>query len=390
MPKPTVNIALIGYGFMGRAHSNALHQVKAFFNPPVEPRLRVLCGRNVDAARAVAEAFGWEETVADWREAVARPDIHVVDIATPVHTHREIALAAARAGKAIICEKPLACSLAEALEMAQAVEAAGVLNLCNYNYRRTPAVALAAQMVRAGQLGELFHWRSQFLQSWLVDPNFPLTWRLQKEKAGSGALGDLASHSIDLARYLVGEVEAVCSMLHTYTRERPLPLRDVGRASVPGSERGPVTVDDAAWALFRFRNGARGLLEVTRMATGRLTAHRFEINGREGSLAFDFERLNELLYFSRRDPLEAQGWRTIHVTQPVHPYMGAWWPAGHSIGYEHTFVHALADFFRAYVEGRPCAPDFRDAAQTQAVLEAIALSAEVGRWVEVRQVLPGG
>ncbi|MBC7224262.1 MAG: Gfo/Idh/MocA family oxidoreductase, partial [Anaerolineae bacterium] len=297
MVKPTVNIALIGYGFMGRAHSNALRQVKAFFNPPVEPRLRVLCGRNTQAAQAVADAFGWEEVVGDWREVVSRPDIHVVDIATPGHTHREIAIAAARAGKAILCEKPLANSLAEALEMVDAVVAAGVPNMCNFNYRRTPAVALAAQMLRAGRLGEIFHWRSLFLQSWLVDPNFPLTWRLQKDKAGSGALGDLGSHSIDLARYLVGEIDAVCAMLHTYTPERPLPLKDAGRASVPGTEKGPVTVDDAAWALLRFRNGARGSLEVTRMATGRLTAHTFEVNGREGSLAFDFERLNELRYF---------------------------------------------------------------------------------------------
>jgi len=386
MEKPKLNVALIGYRFMGRTHSNAFRQASAFFDLPVEPVMKVLCGRNTEAAQKVADAFGWEEVMGDWREVVARPDIHVVDIATPGHTHRDIAVAAAEAGKAVICEKPLANSLAEALEMVRAVEAAGVPNMCNFNFRRTPAVALAAKMIREGALGQIYHWRGIFLQSWLVDPEFPLTWRLRKELAGSGPLGDLGSHSLDLARHLVGEIEAVCGTLHTYTKERPIPLNDEGRASTPGGERGPVTVDDAAWALLRFENQAFGTMEATRMATGRLTANRFEINGSRGSVAFDFERLNELQFFSLEDPRPAQGWRTIHVTAPMHPYMEAWWPAGHSIGYEHTFVHAIADFFQAYVQGKSPSPDFRDAAQTQAVLDAVERSHDARAWVEVERV----
>lgn len=386
MGKPKVNVALIGYRFMGRAHSNALRQARTFFDLPVEPVLRVLCGRDTEAAQAVADQFGWQEVVGDWREAVARPDIQVVDIATPGHTHRDIAVAAARAGKAVVCEKPLANSLAQAREMVEAAETAGVPNMCNFNYRRTPAVALARELIQGGALGAIRHWRSTYLQGWLVNPDFPLTWRLRKETAGSGALGDLGSHSVDLARFLVGEVEAVSGVLHTFVRERPWPAADQGRGSHAGQGRGPVTVDDAAWALLRFADGAFGTLEATRMAPGRLNANRFEVNGSRGSLAFDFERMNELQYFSLADPPAVQGWRTIHVTAPEHPYGEAWWPAGHSIGYEHTFVHAMAHFFRAYGQDESPAPSFRDAAQTQAVLDAVIRSAQGGSWVEVESV----
>ncbi|NLE76603.1 MAG: Gfo/Idh/MocA family oxidoreductase, partial [Chloroflexi bacterium] len=381
MSKPKVNIALIGYRFMGRTHSNAYRQAKAFYDLPVEPVLRVLCGRNTAAAAPVAAAFGWQEVMADWQEVVQRPDIDVVDISTPGYTHHDIAVAAVRAGKAVICEKPLGNSLAEAQEMAQAAQAAGVPNLCNFNYRWTPAVALAHQLISDGALGVLRHWRSTYLQGWLANPQFPLTWRLRKETAGAGALGDIGSHSLDLARFLVGEVQAVCGMTKTFITERPLPAADQGRASVAGEGRGAVTVDDATWTLLRFVNGAMGSAEATRMAPGRFNYNCFEINGSRGSLSFDLERLNELQYFSLDDPRATQGWRTIHVTAPEHPHMAAWWPAGHSIGYEHTFTHAIVDFLQSYAEGRSPRSDFRSAAQTQAVMEAVLCSAAGGAWV---------
>jgi predicted dehydrogenase len=386
MSETKVNVALVGSGFMGRAHSNGLRQAKSFFDLPVEPVLKVLAARNRESGARVAASFGWQEMAPDWREVIARPDIQVVDIVTPVHTHAEIAIAALRAGKAVICEKPLAASLEQALEMAQAAQASGAPNLCNYNLRATPAVAYARQLIQEGAIGTVNQWRSAFQQGWLVNPDFPLTWRLRKETAGSGALGDLGSHALDIARFLVGEIEAVSSMLHTYTTERWIPLRDEGRNSIPTDKKGTVTVDDAAWSLLRFANGARGTMEATRMATGQLSASRFEVYGSQGGLSFDFMRLNELRFFDLSDARPKQGWRTIHVTQPMHPYMGAWWPAGHSLGYEHTFTHLLADFFRAYARGEPAAPDFRDAARTQAVLEAIERSAASGEWASIEPV----
>jgi predicted dehydrogenase len=386
MTKPKVNVALIGYRFMGRTHSNGFRQAKAFFDLPVEPVLKVLCGRDTEAAQPVADAYGWEEVVGDWREVVTRPDIDIVDIATPGYTHFDIAMAAAGAGKAIICEKPLANTLTQALEMADAVEEAGVTNLCNFNYRRVPAIGLAKQLIAEGVLGAINHWRGTYLQGWLVDSDFPLTWRLQKDLAGFGALGDIGSHSLDLARYLVGEITAVSGMMHTYTTERDIPIKDIGRGSLPSGKKGQVTVDDAAWALLRFDGGAFGTMESSRMATGRLNYNRFEINGTKGSLSFNLERLSELQYFNASDPNEVQGWRTVNASKPMHPYMKAWWPAGHAIGYEHTFTHAIVDFLEAYDRGESPLPTFRDAAQTQAVMEAIAASAGSQSWREVQQV----
>jgi predicted dehydrogenase len=386
MKKPAVNVALIGSGFMGRAHSNALRQVRSFFDLPVEPVLKVLGARNPETGARLADQFGWEEVAGDWRDIVARPDIDVVDIGTPVHTHAEMAIAALEAGKAVICEKPLSASLEQAVQMAQAAERTGGLNLCTYNMRAAPAIAYARQLIAAGELGQINQWRGAFQQSWLVSPDFPLTWRLRKEMAGSGALGDLGSHSLDLARFLVGEVKSVSALLHTFTTERWLPVKDAGRGSQPGLEKGQVTVDDAAWALIEFQNGARGTLEATRMATGRLSANRFEVYGSQGALAFDFTRLNELEYYTLREPPDRQGWRTIHVTGRDHPYVKQWWPAGHSLGYEHTFTNLLADFFGAYAAGEKAAPDFADAARTQAVLEAVERSSASRQWVDVEPV----
>ena len=386
MSKAKVNVALLGGGFMGRTHSNGYNQLKAFFDAPVEPYKKVVCDPEPEAANRIAERFGWEETAQDWREVISRPDIQVVDICTPVFTHAEIAIAAAQAGKAVICEKPLAANLEEACLVAAAVEKAGVSNMCNFNLRTIPAVTLARQLIEEGELGEINQWRSAFFQSWLVDPDFPLTWRLQKQKAGSGALGDLASHSVDMAVYLVGGIQAVCGMTHTFTRMRQVPVKDIGRNSIPSGKMGEVTVDDAAWSLLQFDSGARGSLDVTRMATGQWCSNRFEVYGSQGGILFDFDRFNELQFFSRKDSRRVQGYRTLNVTAPIHPYMQAWWPVGHPIGYEHTFVHAMANFFEAYVQGKSPSPTFREAAQTQAVLEAIEKSAGTGGWIQVQKV----
>lgn len=386
MKKPVVNIAMIGSGFMGRAHSNAFRQVRSFFDLPVEPVLKVLGARNPTTGARVAGNFGWQEVAADWRDIIYRPDIQVIDIGTPVHNHAEIAISALEAGKAVICEKPLAADLAQAQLMAQVAKRTGMLNLCTFNTRSVPAVAYARQLIQSGAIGKINQWRAAFQQSWLVNEDFPLTWRLRKETAGSGALGDLGSHSIDLARFLVGEVESVSAMMHTFTKERWLPVQDEGRSSAPSNRKGQVTVDDAVWSLLKFEGGAFGTMEATRKATGRLCANRFEVYGSEGGFAFDFTRLNELEYFSIHDPQALQGWRTIHVTLPEHPYAGRWWPAGHSLGYEHSFTHMLADFFQAYASGEKASPDFEDAARTQAVIDAIERSDISREWVKVAKV----
>ena len=386
MSKAKVNIALIGGGFMGRTHSNGYNQARTFFDLELEPVKKVICDTEPENAKKLAERFNWTEIQSDWREVVNRPDIDIVDIATPVHTHKEIALAAIRAGKAVICEKPLTSTLDEAREVLAAAKAAGTPNMINFNTRATPAVAFAREMIDEGRVGQVFEWRSVFLQSWLIDPQFPLTWRLRKETAGAGALSDLGSHSLDLARFLVGEIAAVSGNLHTYTRERPIPVKDIGRNSIPSGKMGEVTVDDSAWAILRFANGAFGSMEASRMSTGRLCSHRFEIHGSQGALAFDFMRLNELEYFNNNEPRRLQGWRTIHATTPDHPYMKAWWPAGHSIGYEHSFTHAIANFIAGLASGKPVSPSFEDSAHVQAVMEAIEQSDQSRAWVNVPEL----
>jgi predicted dehydrogenase len=372
---PEVNVALIGYAFMGRAHSNAYRQVGRFFSPRLVPRMTVLCGRDARAVKKAARNLGWEETATDWREVVERDDIDLVDVSTPGDSHAEIAIAAARAGKAVLCEKPLANTLADAKRMLAAVKKAGVTHMVCHNYRRIPAVQLARQLVASGRLGRIRHYRATYLQDWIVDPAFPLVWRLQKPLAGSGALGDLASHSIDLGRFLVGEITEVSGALETFIKRRPL----------PGNARrsGRVTVDDAAIALVRFAGGALGSIEASRMAPGRRNFNRFEINGSEGSLAFDLERMNELEVFFRGDAQAEQGFRRILVTEGVHPFVGAWWPPGHIIGYEHTFVHTVYDLLQAMDGKKVVRPNFEDGLRKQAVLEAIERSAASRRGVKV-------
>jgi predicted dehydrogenase len=362
--RPLLNVALIGYDFMGRAHSNAWRQAPRFFDLPADLRLRTICGRNRAAVAKAAVKLGWENWVTDWRRIIDNPKIDIVDICTPNDTHCEIAVAAANAGKAILCEKPLARTIAEAEKMVRAVKNARVANMICHNYRRIPAIALAKQMIERGELGDrIFHFRARYAQDWLVDPKFPLVWRLQSGAAGSGALGDIGSHIVDLARYLVGEFREVWAMTETFVKERPV--------KVGSRKKGRVNVDDAVSILGRFRSGALASLEATRFATGRKNSIALEINGSAGSLFFDLEEMNRLKFFSSRDPKDRQGFRDILVTEPTHPYIDKWWPPGHIIGYEHTFVHTIADFVDAVTRRKKIQPDFEDALRTQRVLEAI-------------------
>jgi predicted dehydrogenase len=371
-----LNIALIGYGFMGRAHSNAWRQVRSFFDVPYEPVLKVICGRDEARVTKAADRFGWEKHSTSWEDVVARKDIDLVDICSPGDTHLPIAVAAAHEGKFIFCEKPLANTLADAEEMLAAVRANSCLHMICHNYRRAPAVALARELIGRGRIGNIYHYRGTYLQDWLVDPDFPRVWRLEKARAGSGALGDLLSHSIDLARYLVGEITEVSGLLKTFIPERPLP---------ESRTMAPVEVDDAALSLVKFENRAVGTIEATRFAAGRKNYNRFEINGSRGSIVFNLERMNELeLYVD--EGLES-GFRTIQVTGKGYPYMEGWWPRGHIIGYEHTFTHTVLDLLKAVAEGRLPTPNFEDGVRNQLVLEAVERSAESRSWEPVPQTI---
>jgi predicted dehydrogenase len=372
---PSINVALIGYAFMGRAHSNAYRQVSPFFSPSLTPRMKVICGRTRANVEQAARQYGWEESATDWREVVTRRDIDLVDVSTAGDTHADISIAAAQAGKAVFCEKPLARNIAEADAMLAAVRKAGVANMVCHNYRRAPAVMLAHTLIAEGRLGPIRHFRGTYLQEWLVDPTFPRVWRLDRTKAGAGTLGDLGSHVIDLARFLVGEITEAAGALETFIKERPLP-DDPARTA-------PVTVDDAMAAVVRFANGALGTIEATRFAPGRKNHNRFEINGSEGSLAFNLERMNELELYLASDPGPVRGFHTILVTDRAHPYMKAWWPPGHIIGYEHTFTHTVYDLLEAIASGTPASPSFEDGVRNQRVMDAIERAAESRTWVAV-------
>ncbi len=376
---PEVNVALIGYAFMGRAHSNAWRQVSSFFSPKLTPRLKVICGRDEIAVKKASRRLGWEEWATDWRKVVSRPDIDIVDVATPGDSHARIAMAAARAGKAILCEKPLANDVREAKQMLAAVRKAGVVHMLCHNYRRAPAVMLARELVATGKLGRIHHYRGTYLQDWPVDPSVPLVWRFRKSKAGSGALGDILSHSLDLGRFVLGsEIVEVAGAMETFVKQRPLPENP--------RKKGRVTVDDAALALARFDNGAIASIEGTRFAPGRRNYNRFEVNGSRGSLAFQMERMNELEYYSLDDDPKVQGFRQILATDPGHAYFKAWWPAGHIIGYEHTFTHTVFDFLKAVSTGKPVKPDFEDGVRNQLALEAIEKASKTRRWVTVKRL----
>jgi predicted dehydrogenase len=382
-----LRVAIIGYKFMGKAHSNAWLQAGRFFNVESQPVLKVACGRDQQSLREFAERWGWEHTETDWRKVLEREDIDVVDISLPQQLHCEVALAAAKAGKHIFCEKPLALTVAEAQDMVDAVEQAGVKHYLNHNYRRCPAVQLAKRLIDEDKIGRIFHWRGAYQQDWIVDPNFPLTWHLQKEIAGSGPHGDLNSHSVDLAHYLVGEIATVACLTANFVHSRPLPSKGAGTfdagTSANSKEMGKVTVEDASLMNVEFTSGAIGSFEATRFASGRKNRNTFEIYGSNGALSFDLERMNELQYHSRFEPEYAQGFRTILVTDPSHAYVGNWWPPGHIIGYEHSFVHAVVDFIHAIEKGSPIEPNFLDGLKCLKVLEAGLQSAASGKRVSV-------
>jgi len=377
-----LNVGMIGYKFMGKAHSNAWKKAPYFFDVPVEPVLKVACGRHAGPLKAFADRWGWEEIETDWKKVIDREDIDIVDIGVPTHLHHEIALAAAKAGKHIFCEKPMAVSYNQAKEMFEAARENGITHYLNHNYRRCPAVRLAKQLIDDGKIGRIFHWRGAYLQSWIVDPQFPLTWHLQKETAGSGPHYDLNSHSVDLARYLVGEIKSVACMTTQFIPERPLPDEEAAgtfKGATTGEGMGKVTVEDAAFMLVEFENGALGSFEATRFAPGRKNYNYFEIYGSQGSLIFDLERMNELKFFSNEDPENAQGFRTIIATEACHDYMENWWPPGHIIGYEHEFVHAVVDFLAAVENGATIEPNFYDGMKEMQILDAGLKSAEDGR-----------
>lgn len=386
----TLNVAIIGSKFMGKAHSNAWLNTHRFFDLPIKPVLKVACARNEDELRDFAATWGWEETARDWRQVVARDDVDIVDIAVPTYLHHEIAVAAARAGKHIFLEKPFAMNVQEAREMLEAAEEAGIVHYLNHNYRRAPAVMLAKRLIEQGEIGRIYHWRGAYLQDWIMDPQFPLTWHLQRDKAGGGPHFDLNSHSVDLARFLVGEIKAVTAMATTFIKERPLPGAGARTFSAgegdsgASAATGEVTVDDAAFMLAEFENGALGSFEASRFAGGRKNYNTFEIYGSKGSIVFNLERMNELQLFRRDDAAYAQGFRTIMVTEgDEHAYIANWWPPGHIIGYEHEFHHAVKDFMEAIAGDGQIAPNFRDGLREIEILEAAMKSAQEGVKVAV-------
>jgi predicted dehydrogenase len=379
--RDVLGIGMVGYAFMGRAHSQAWRNVASFFDLPYRPRMAAICGRDPGAVAAAAARLGWAAWETDWKRLVQRDDVDLVDVCTPGSSHAEISIAALEAGKHVLCEKPLANTVEEARAMAAAAEraaASGVRAMVGFNFRRVPAVALARELVAAGRLGAIRHVRAAYLGAHLLDPEIPLIWRLRAEEAGSGALGDLGAHAIDLAQYLASDrIAGVSGLTETFVRERPLPGG--------GGGRGPVTVDDAAVFIARFAGGAVGSFEATRFATGHDEGLAVELNGELGSLAWELGAFNELRLFDAGEDPATQGFRRIQVTRSVHPYAAAWWPEGHSIGYEHTFTHEVRDLLEAIAAGRDPAPSFADGLQVQQVLDAVQRSAASGAgWTQVK------
>lgn len=383
-----LGVAVIGYAFMGRAHSLAWREAPRVFDLGLEPQLRALVGRDGDAVRSAASTLGFTDAASDWRDVIVRDDIDVVDICTPCDSHAEIALAALAAGKHVLCEKPLANTAADARRMAEAARAAadsGTVAMAGFNYRRVPAVALARDLIAAGRIGAVRQVRATYLQDWVVDPEFPLVWRLRAERAGSGALGDIGTHIIDLAQFMIGDtIGGVSALAETFIRERPLPSASAGLAATGSVERGSVTVDDATIFLARFVGGAIGTFEATRMAPGRKNELRIEVNGATGSLVFNMEAMNELSFYDGTEPAETAGFRRILVTEPGHPYLSGWWPAGHMLGWDHSFIHEIKDFVDGIAAGKPVAPSFDDGWQVQRVIDAVTGSAAARSiWQEV-------
>jgi predicted dehydrogenase len=382
--RPTLGVGLIGHAFMGAAHSQAWRTAPHFFDLPLRPELTVLAGRDRQRVTDAAARLGWSSVETDWRRLLERDDVGLVDVCTPGDTHAEIAIAALEAGKHVLCEKPLANTVAQAEAMAQAAARAatrGVRSMVGFTYRRVPAIGLARQLVAEGRIGQIRHVRAQYLQDWIADPSAPMSWRLEKDRAGSGALGDIGAHIVDLTQYVTGEtLTGVSALLETFVRERPLPATagspsGASLGGAAGEGTGRVTVDDAAVFLGRFSGGALATFEATRFALGRKNAIRVEVNGSEGSLAFDFEDMNVLQFFDGTEPAERAGFRRILVTEPGHPYVASWWPAGHGLGYEHGFTHQVVDLITAIAKDEDPAPSFADGLQVQLVLDAVERSA---------------
>jgi predicted dehydrogenase len=379
---------MIGYGFMGAAHSQGWRVAPRFFDLPLAPEMSLVVGRNADAVAQAADKWGWAESDTDWRTAIERDDIDLIDIVTPGDTHAEIAIAALEAGKHVLCEKPLANTVEEAQAMAEAAERAaakGVRSMVGFTYRRVPATTFARDLVAAGKIGEIRQVRATYLQDWLADAEAPLTWRMKKELAGSGALGDIGAHIIDLTQYITGQrLTSVSGMLETFVKERPLLESGRGLSGTASTERGEVTVDDLALFTGRFDGGAVGSFEATRFSTGRKNALRVEIAGSTGAISFDLEDLNSLGYYDATAPETEQGFRKILVTEPGHPYMSAWWPSGHMIGYEHGFSHQVKDLVEAIDAGQQPTPSFADGLQVQQVLQAVEESSNHGNaWTPI-------
>ncbi|HQH68408.1 MAG TPA: Gfo/Idh/MocA family oxidoreductase [Candidatus Hydrogenedentes bacterium] len=370
-----LNIGLVGCGFMGRAHTNAYRQAPKFFDVPYDLVLKAACARNKDAIQAFADNWGYEGIETDWRALVARDDIDAIDICAPNNMHHDIAIAAAQAGKMVLCEKPLAMNVAEGREMVDAVEKAGVPNMIWYNYRRVPAVTLAKQLIDEGRLGRIFHYRAVFLQDWTISADLPQggasLWRLDAAAAGSGVTGDLLAHCIDTALWLNGSIASVSAMTETFVKERQHNL--TGKVE-------PVKIDDACAFLARFDNGSLAIFESTRYARGHKALYTFEINGEHASIQWDLHDLHRLNYFDHRDDSVVRGWRSIHITDGDMPYMDHWWVPGLQIGFEHSFIHGVADFFQGVASGNPAHPTFRDALETQRVCDAVLKSAETNSW----------
>jgi len=374
-----LNIGMIGYGFMGRTHSNAFHQAPNFFSLPYKPVLKTICARNAEKVKAFADQWGYESAETDWRKLVDSKDIDLIDIASPNDTHAEVAIAAAKAGKMVMCEKPLGRNPAESEAMVKAVEDSGVANMVWYNYRRVPAVTLAKQLIDEGRLGRVFHYRTVFLQDWTISADLPQggagLWRLDASVSGSGVTGDLLAHNIDTAMWLNGQINEVTAMTETFVKSR--------KHNLTGKEE-PVNIDDASLFLARFSNGSLASFEATRYARGHKALYTFEINGENASIKWDLHDLHRLEYFDHRDEGRLRGWKSIHITDSDHPYMKQWWVPGLQIGYEHTFIHQAADFLTAVGEGRIAAPTFRDALKTDYVTDAVLTSAKSRQWEKAK------
>lgn len=384
--KEKINIGLIGHKFMGRLHTHGYTNVPAAFELKQIPVKKIICGLGEDLP-IVAKKWGWDEWTDDWKKVVSRNDIDVIDIAAPSIMHREIAIAAAQEGKHIFCEKPLAMNLSDAREMVQIVKDAGVVNTVGFNYRKAPAIGLAKQLIEKGKIGRIFHFRGMYSQDWLVDPSFPLAWRLRKDAAGGGSSWDLGAHVVDLARFLVGEIEEVIGFQSTFVKERPIAEIEDGLTAIAGKEKGKVDVDDATSFLLRFENGAMGIIEVTRFGTGHRNENRIEIYGSEGGLMWNgFEKQNELLFYSRTDEIGTQGYRAIQMGEGVHPYGNNWWPVGHTIGFGETFVHEIHDFLVAIGEGKQISPSFEDGLRCQEILTALDESIAKKAWMKVKEI----